>query len=430
MNKKIGRIRIYISVFIITAGLYSWILYYKIGRLEFKPEPAQYIMDIERTDINYGDSMDACLSATRLSDGDKTEIKKELKALKYNIGKIKAGDFFEIVYSRASGQWTDFWYYPEGELFYSIKKESDGTIVSSLKTLGKISARHNISGTINSSLWEAMASKGVPAGIILSFADIFAWKMDFLTDTRKGDTFRVIYDVETISKKNIPLSSQIIAAQYISGKKPYNAVFFKTSAGTSGYFDDEGGSVKSAFLKAPLQFRRISSYFTTARKHPILKYVRPHLGIDYAAPTGTPISSIADGTVTMAKYNGGFGNYVEVKHANGYVTGYGHLSKYARGIKKGVRVNQGQVIGYVGSTGLSTGPHLDFRIKKNGKFFNFLTMKQPPTTALHGEDKKAFNTYKEKILLELAKPADASMPSDERETQEEPVTELEEQPVH
>ncbi|MDR1196577.1 MAG: peptidoglycan DD-metalloendopeptidase family protein [Endomicrobium sp.] len=413
MNENLRKIYICLITFIITAVICAWVLYAKISRLEFKPAPAEYVMDIEKTVIDYGDSFDAALKKTRLTESDKSEIKKELKNLKFNIGKIKAGEFFEIVYSTSTAEWINFWYYPEGESFYSIQKNSGGTINSSQKTLGKTVSAFNMSGEISSSLWSAMEGQGVPAGIILSFADIFAWQMDFLTDTRQGDTFRVIYEFETANKKNTQLSSKIIAAQYKSGKKIYNAILFKTAKGDSGYFDENGKSVKSAFLKAPLQFRRISSTFNLNRMHPILKIRRPHLGIDYAAPTGTPVSSIADGTVTMAQKNGGYGNYVEVRHSNGYVTSYGHLSKYGGAIKRGARVRQGQIVGYVGTTGLSTGPHLDFRMKKNGKFINFLNIKMPPSTALSGKDKETFNNYKEEIISQLEKPISPDIPAAE-----------------
>ncbi|MCA6071156.1 MAG: M23 family metallopeptidase [Endomicrobium sp.] len=245
-------------------------------------------------------------------------------------------------------------------------------------------------GAITSSLWSAMASQDISQDIILSFADIFAWQIDFLTDAKQGDIFKLMYEVEYIAKKNKKLTSNIIAAQYQTPSKTYNAFYFKTKKGEDGYFDENGKSVKSAFLKAPLQFRRISSCFTTSRVHPILKYARPHLGIDYAAPKGTPVSSVGNGTIVKAQYSGGFGNLVIIKHSNGYETYYGHLSKYGKGIKKGAKVKQGQVIGYVGMTGLATGHHLDFRIKLNGKFFDFRKMKRPPSTTLTGDDKKAF----------------------------------------
>lgn len=385
--------RLFLIIFILCAILIFGITINKISKLEFTPIPEEQELIIETITIEPGDVLAVALQRSSLSNKDSNEILRELQKL-VKLNKIQPGDTCEIVYSD-DGNWTDFWYYPSGAEFYSLKKTLENTIISQKKTLTAISYTHKAEGSITSSLWNGMSASDVPADVILSFADIFAWKMDFLTDTREGDEFKVVYDIETVNKKGSKLSSKIIAAKYKSGSKVYDAFYFKTQRGEDGYFDKDGGSVKSAFLKAPLQFRRISSHFNPNRKHPILKTVRPHLGIDYAAPTGTPVSTIADGTVTQARYNGGYGNYVEIRHSNGYVTSYGHLSKYGKGIKKGVRVKQGQVVGYVGSTGLSTGPHLDFRIKKNGKFFNFLTMKQPPTTTLKGNDKKEFQDYLE-----------------------------------
>ncbi len=394
------KILIYTAIFILSCIMVFGILYKKVSKLEYTPVQPQYDLDIEKVVIGQGDVLALTFSKTKLSRQDYSEILSELKK-NVNINRCMPGDFYEIVYSPENGQWTHFWYYPSGAEFCSIKKSSEGVVFSEKKSLSTATEIFRASGTIDSSLWESMSSAGTPADIILLFADIFAWQMDFLTDTRKGDAFKVIYEIEQITKKNTRLSSNILAAQYTSGSKVYNAFLYKKSNGESGYFDEEGKSVKSAFLKAPLQFRRISSHFTTSRKHPILKYARPHLGIDYAAPSGTPVSTIGDGVVTKSQYSGGFGNYVEVKHANGYVSSYGHLLKYGRGIKRGVRVKQGQVIGYVGSTGLSTGPHLDFRIKKDGKFFNYLTMKQPPVTTLKGEEKKEFLQYADKLLEEF-----------------------------
>lgn len=400
MNKISKKALLYLIILILCFALVFGILHKKISNLEYTPVPQQQELDIEKIVIQQGDVLALTLKKSRLSAQDAADIIKELRK-NININKCMPGDFYEIVYSNETGEWTNFWYYPSGAEFCSIKRASDGTITSSKQKLSVTSADYAVSGTIESSLWGAMQPHGVSADIILSFADIFAWKMDFLTDTRKGDAFTVLYEVQSVSKKDIKLSSRIIAAQYKSGSKVYNAIYYTTKSGNGGYFDEEGKSVKSAFLKAPLQFRRISSHFTTSRMHPILKYARPHLGIDYAAPAGTPVSAVADGTVTTSKYSGGFGHLVILKHSNGYETYYGHLSKYGRGIRKGARVTQGQIIGYVGSTGLSTGPHLDFRIKKDGKFFNYLNMKQPPTTELKSADKRDFLDYSQEILNRL-----------------------------
>ncbi|MDR3256212.1 MAG: M23 family metallopeptidase [Endomicrobium sp.] len=362
-----------------------------------QPLAQDNLPNIEKIIIKKGDIFALTLNDTKLSAKDSSDIIKELKKV-VNINRCMPGDFYEILYDFKTGEWTDFCYYPSGASYYSITKSSDNVIKVEKKEFEIILSEFKEQGTITSSLWTAMSSQNISPGIILSFADIFAWQIDFLTDTKQGDAFKVIYEIKQISKNNAILSSKIIAAQYKTSSKTYNAFYFKTKNAGNGYFDENGKSVKSAFLKAPLQFRRISSSFTTSRIHPILKYARPHLGIDYAAPSGTPVSSIGDGMVTKAHYSGGFGNLVIIKHSNGYETYYGHLSKYAKGIRKGARVNQGQVIGYVGMTGLATGPHLDFRIKLNGKFFNFLTMKQPPTTKLTGENKKEFGEQTQNLL--------------------------------
>jgi murein DD-endopeptidase MepM/ murein hydrolase activator NlpD len=355
--------------------------------------------NIEKVIIKQGDIFALTLNNTKLSSKDSECIIKELKKL-ININHCIPGDFYEIVYDPKNGEWINFRYYPPGISYYSITKfPATNSVKIEKKELATVIKRYKSQGVIHSSLWKAMASQNMPLEIILSFADIFKWKIDFLTDTKEGDSFKVIYEIEEIYRKNTILSSRIIGAQYKTSSKTHNAFYFKAKNSKGDYFNENGKSLKSTFLKSPLQFRTISSYFTTSRFHPILKYPRPHLGIDYAAPKGTPVTTVGDGVVIKAQYDtGGFGNLVIIKHSNGYETYYGHLSKYGKGIKRGTRVSQGQIIGYVGNTGLATGPHLDFRIKQNGKFFNFLKMKHPPKTILTNEDKKNF---KEKVQISL-----------------------------
>jgi murein DD-endopeptidase MepM/ murein hydrolase activator NlpD len=341
---------------------------------------------------------------TNFSQPESDKILNELKKQNINLGKINRKDFYEIVHSTNTDvdqTWTNFKYYPKGQYFYSVDKSTDDVITSEKIELQTTSQIFEVSGTIENSLWESMSASNIKPAIILDFADVFAWQIDFLTDCRQGDVYKVIYEIITLEKKDSVLSSKILAGQYITSTSLNTAIHFTNSNGDEGYFDENGKSVKSAFLKAPLQFKRISSYFTKKRFHPILKYYRAHEGIDYAAPMGTPVSAVGDGIVIKSQYTGGYGNLVIIKHPNGYETYYGHLSKYGKGVKKGVRVKQGQVIGYVGATGLATGPHLDFRIKKNGSFFNYLTMKMPPTYTLTGKNKEDFDTYKENILSKL-----------------------------
>ncbi|GHT54478.1 hypothetical protein AGMMS50233_02650 [Endomicrobiia bacterium] len=348
--------------------------------------------EIEKVTIQDGDVFALTLNKTKLSRQDASNITKELNKV-VDISYCMPGDFYEILYDNKTGEWTNFSYYPSGISYYCVTKSSDNKVIAEKKILETTTTEHKEQGVIASSLWAIMASQDIPANIILSFADIFAWQIDFLAGSKQGDTFSILYEVKRVNKTNKLLASNVVAAQYKTASKTYKAFYFKTKNGTSGYFDETGKSLKSAFLKAPLQFRRISSHFSTGRLHPIYKTVMPHLGIDYAAPTGTPVSSVGDGIVVKVNSsNKGFGNLVVIKHSNGYETYYAHLSRYGKDIKKGVRVKQEQVIGYVGTTGSSTGPHLDFRIKLNGKLFNYLTIKQPPTTILKGEDKKEFKT--------------------------------------
>jgi murein DD-endopeptidase MepM/ murein hydrolase activator NlpD len=352
---------------------------------------------MEKVTIQRGDVLALTLNNTKLSTKDSKNILKELKKVA-NVNQCIPGDFYEILYDFKTGKWVKFLYYPSGILYYSISRSPGNVIKTEQKKLDVTLHKFKRQGTVVSSLWTAMLSQNIPPDMILSFADIFAWQIDFLTDTKQGDMFKIIYEIKQTKKRRKNLSSKIIAAQYKTSLKTYNAFCFKTKNANVEYFDENGKSIKSAFLKAPLQFSRISSHFTTSRIHPILKYARPHLGIDYAAPKGTPVSSVGYGTVVKACYSGGFGNLIVIKHSNGYETYYGHLSKYAKGIRRGTKVDQGQVIGYVGMTGLATGPHLDFRIKLNGKFSNFIKMKQPSITILTNENKKKFKEQTQNLL--------------------------------
>ena len=361
------------------------------------------VPEVETVVFQQGDVFGKTFEQTKLSKKESLEILAELKK-HVNINKCKPNDFYEITYSTNTDTeqtWTNFKYFPEGQYFYSIDKSTDNVLTSEKLELQTSSQIFEVSGTIEISLWESMSASEIKPAIILAYADMFAWQIDFLTDCRQGDKYKLIYEVKTLEKKDTVLSSDIIAGQYITATSTNTAIQFVNSKGDEGYFDESGKSVKSAFLKAPLQFKRISSYFTKKRYHPILKYYRAHEGIDYAAPIGTPVSAVGDGVVKKSQYSGGYGNLVIIKHSNGYETYYGHLSKYGKGVKKGVRVKQGQVIGYVGSTGLSTGPHLDFRIKKNGAFFNYLTMKMPPTYTLTGKDKENFDLHKQELITKL-----------------------------
>ena len=253
--------------------------------------------------------------------------------------------------------------------------------------------------TINSSLWNDMRDAGVSPLLIISLSDIYAWTIDFF-GLQKGDRFRVLYD-ERMCDGEVLAVDTVRYAVFSNGGSDLPMIMFDQKDGGNIWWNDKGESMRKAFLKAPLQYSRVSSGFSYARKHPVTRKVQPHTGVDYAAPAGTPVMTIGDGVVTSMKYEGAGGNTIRIRHNSVYSTAYLHLSKYAKGLKVGQRVRQGEVIGYVGSTGRSTGPHLDFRVWKNGTPINPLKMDSPPAEPLKEENMKAFNETAEKYRAQI-----------------------------
>ncbi|HDH98566.1 MAG TPA: M23 family metallopeptidase [Deltaproteobacteria bacterium] len=247
-----------------------------------------------------------------------------------------------------------------------------------------------LSGIIDSSLFSAFSKIGANSRLTMAFTDIFASRLDFNTETRLGDQFDVIVE-EYFKDDRFVGYGKIVAAQYKNHYKGFDAYYYRPEGQTKGkYYDPAGQEVGTSFLRSPLPVYRVTSKFSKRRLHPILKVYRPHLGVDLAAPIGTRIMAAADGRVSFVGWQKGFGRIVILKHPGGYKTYYGHLSRFAKGIKKGIRVEQKQIIGYVGSSGLSTGPHLDYRIKENGVFKNPFNMKFKPKSRLSG---KALDDY-------------------------------------
>jgi len=246
--------------------------------------------------------------------------------------------------------------------------------------------------TISSSLWNDMLAADISPLLILNLSDIYAWTIDFF-GLQKGDRFKVLYQ-EKLCDGEVVAVDTVRYAVFSHGGTEFPAIMFDQKDGGNLWWNEKGESMRKAFLKAPLQYSRISSGFTYARKHPITRKVQPHTGVDYAAPTGTPGMTIGDGEVIERGYKGAGGNTVKIRHNSIYTTAYLHLSKYAAGLKVGDRVKQGDVIGYVGSTGRSTGPHLDFRVWKNGTPINPLTMDSPPAEPIGEDNMPAFNSVK------------------------------------
>jgi murein DD-endopeptidase MepM/ murein hydrolase activator NlpD len=259
-----------------------------------------------------------------------------------------------------------------------------------------------ISGKITTSLWNAMVDAGANPMLANNLSDIYAWSIDFF-GLQVGDSFRVVCDEEFVDKLSIGYG-RINAAYFRHANTDFFAVPF-TQDGIESYFDLDGNSLRKAFLKAPLKFSKISSRFSNNRMHPILKIRRPHHGVDYGAPYGTPVFAIGDGKIVQAShgYNNGGGNMIKIRHNSIYETAYLHLKGFASGITAGKYVKQGDLIGYVGSTGLSTGPHLDFRFYKSGAAIDPLKVEAPPVEPISDTNKLAFDSVKVYTLKLLEK---------------------------
>jgi murein DD-endopeptidase MepM/ murein hydrolase activator NlpD len=292
-----------------------------------------------------------------------------------------------------------FTYWIDDDSILNITRTEEGFSASKKNIEYETKILH-IGGIIKDNLIDSMGQEKETLLLALQLSDIFAWDIDFTTDLRKGDIFKLVVESCYLNNK-FKKYGNILAAEFINNKQIYHAFRFEHN-GEVDYYDDDGKSLRRAFLKAPLSFRRISSRFSKRRYHPILKIYRPHLGVDYAAPTGTPVSSVGDGTITFAGYKGQNGKIVMIRHPNSFRTYYGHLSRIKKGMKRGVKVKQGQIIGYVGTTGLSTGPHLDYRIKKHNRFVNPLTLNLPRGESLPKTAMADFTIYKDKMNVQLA----------------------------
>ncbi len=306
--------------------------------------------------------------------------------------KIKGGSYQFI--TDGHGEFIKFIYKASPTDVYEVERVAQGYIAQR-KEIPLTSYRVKVVGEIHSSLFEAMDAIGEQDPLTIAFAEALAWEIDFYKDVRQGDRFKVV--VEKIYNGNEFIRYGLIhAVEYQRGERLIRGIRYRDD-----FYNEKGISLRKAFLKAPLRFNRISSKFSRARRHPILGGVRPHFGVDYAAPPGTPVRAVADGTVVLCSWNGGYGKQIILRHRNGYSTYYGHLLGYASGIKKGGPVRQQQIIGYVGSTGLSTGPHLDYRLAKEGRFRNPLKESFPAGNPIEKGEMETYQRKRDEMLTWL-----------------------------
>ena len=349
--------------------------------------------------IKSGETFDKILESYSIEKSEILKIKNSLKD-KVNLNKLNTKQIIQFNLDKTNNKISEFVYQTSNtqKIFLKRNIESDkfDEKILSIKLDKRIVYNENI---ILQSLYKAATDENIPANTIIEFARIYGFQVDFQRDIRKQDKFQIMYEIFLNEKNEIVETGEILFANLkLSGQD--NSLYYFDKDGSEGHYDKNGKSVKKALMKTPINGARLSSPFGM-RKHPIDGFNKMHRGTDFAAPMGTPIMASGDGVVKKAGWCGGGGNCVKIKHNSTYQTIYAHMSKFARGIKTGVRVKQGQTIGYVGSTGKSTGPHLHYEVLVNGKKVNSQKLKLPSGKILKGEERKLFET--KKIILDVLK---------------------------
>jgi murein DD-endopeptidase MepM/ murein hydrolase activator NlpD len=312
----------------------------------------------------------------------------------FDVRKMRTGNNYILFCNKDSAAKLSYLVYEHDPTTCYVFSFNDSLKITEFRKTIKSEIKY-ASGTIETSLWDAMIGGGLHPTLAVSLSEVFAWTVDFF-GLQKGDNFKIIYEELSIDGKVLG-SSRIYGAQFNRSGTSITAIPFIQDDKES-FFDSDGNSLRKAFLKAPLQFSRISSHFSSARMHPILRIVRPHFGVDYAAPVGTPVHSIGDGRIISATNEGGAGRMVKIQHNSVYATAYMHLSRFGDGVAAGRMVRQGDIIGYVGTSGLSTGPHLDFRFYKNGTPVDPLRVEAPPVEPISAANKARFDQVKTTIV--------------------------------
>lgn len=321
-----------------------------------------------------------------------------------DLRKVKTGDLFQVEMS-VRDELTAFGFDLDLESWIRYERQEDGTYV---QELGAYPVEHRVvgvTGVIDSSLYLSLQESGAPLNLAAKMNDVLGWDLDFTRDPRQGDVFRIVYE-EIYKDGDFVRTGPILACTYQGPRRDLGAYRYTLHDGKTGYYNAEGKNLQKQLMRAPVNYSRISSNFSYSRMHPVLHRRMPHLGIDYAAPIGTPVWAAGDGVVVAKGRKKGNGRYVQIRHTNReYETYYLHFSRFAKGVDKGTKVRQGQVIGYVGASGYATGPHLDFRVKKSGKFVNPRKLKLPPAAPVPDEEQASYfalcHAY-DSALIELA----------------------------
>ncbi|WP_439881810.1 peptidoglycan DD-metalloendopeptidase family protein [Pontibacter sp. MBLB2868] len=370
-------------------------------KVEKQPAPIVYgiatdTMEIVEGKVARGENLSEILSKYNITPTQVFNLARKAKKI-YNVRRIAANRNYILLHSLDSAQTARYFIYEPNKIEYVIYDLRDSLAVTHVKREIEIHERV-LAGEIKSSLFESLVEAGGSPQLVNKFADIYAWRLN-LNRIQPGDKFKLIYDEKVVNGETIGFGDLKSAVFEHEGKSIY-AIGYDQGNGVD-YFDEKGQSLRTAFLKEPLEYTRISSRFTKRRFHPVQKRYKAHLGTDFAAPRGTPIRTVGDGIVLDARYTRGNGYFVKIKHNKTYTTQYLHMSKFARGIRKGAHVKQGQTIGYVGSTGLATGPHLCYRFWKNGRQVDALRVKLPNGNPVRRKNISEFTALKEETIKRM-----------------------------
>ncbi len=386
-------IRNLIILLIVAAGLTFFIWQSQKTKNTILPEEIEktYTRQLEiREDSTYG----ILLAEAGIPTTTRQAIFEAAKNV-YNLSTIRLGRTFNLVYDKQTDQLQQLIYQidTEEKLYLNLQNTTTGTTTEPVWIAERIPIPYEVKiktveGTIETSMYEAALEQGIDERAVIAFADAFQWTIDFAWEVRKGDTFKFIYEERYLDGKYI-MPGQVLAGKFVNNGKELYAFYYEETQDNKGYFDENGNSAERTFLKAPLAFKYISSGFTSG-----LRYISAfnistgHRAVDYAAAYGTPVRAVGDGTVVFAGWDGAYGNKISIHHNGTYTTNYAHLSRFA--VRYGQKVSQGQTIGYVGSTGLSTGPHLHYELVKYGTKINPLTETFPPKEGIKEENKETY----------------------------------------
>jgi murein DD-endopeptidase MepM/ murein hydrolase activator NlpD len=365
------------------------------------PVPSPDSMYVAEDSLGKGEVLAGALARWCLPQVRIDETYSALAKTDFNFRNMRAGDRVELSYQGLA--LTGVSYIKDMVTSYRVRFDSGGGALATKAVSPVDTVRVVVRGVVKGSFWNTMVEAGETPALVVSFAEVLSYEVDFLTEVNEGDLFEILLDKYYVGPR-FYRDGRVYAVHYKGHTGNYFGFHYRSPSGHNDFYNEKGQSLRKSVLRSPLTFANVTSRFGR-RFHPISRVYRQHQGVDYGAPSGTPVSAIADGQVTMARWNGGYGRMVEIRHSGGLVSRYGHLSGFGPGTRSGGRARQGQTIGYVGSTGLSTGPHLHFEVRQGGKAVNPLKVIPPRAEPVAKKNMPEFNALKASYLADLARPA-------------------------